>query len=62
MDMSSRDINTTPKIRRTIVSYQIHVEWNDSHKLVRLDHNMPSGLAQDLDDWFIDIEIEENAK
>ncbi len=52
--------DTIPKIRRTIVSYQIHVEWNDSHKLVRLDHNMPSDLAQDLDDWFIDIEREEN--
>ena len=55
----SRDINTIPTTRRHIVCYQIYVEWNDSHKLVRLDHDMPSGLAQDLDDWFIDIEIED---
>ena len=56
----SRDINTIPTTRRHIVSYQIHVEWNDNHKLVRLDHDMPSELAQDLDNWFTDIEIEEN--
>jgi len=56
----SRDINTIPTTRRHIVSYQIHVEWNDSHKLVRLDHDMPSELAQDLDNWFTDIEIEES--
>jgi hypothetical protein len=55
----SRDINTIPTVRRHIVSYQIHVEWNDSNKLVRLDHDMPSGLAHDLDNWFTDIEIEE---
>jgi hypothetical protein len=56
----SRDIDTIPQIRRTIISYKIYVEWSDSPKLVRLDHHMPSDLAQDLDDWFIDIEREEN--
>ena len=45
----SRDIDTIPQIRRTIISYKIYVEWSDSPKLVGLDHHMPSDLAQDLD-------------
>ena len=45
---------------RYIVSYQLYVEWNDSPKLVRLNHDMPSHVANAIDEWFGDIETEEN--
>ena len=54
----SRDINTIP--RKYIVSYQIHVEWNDSPKLVRLNQDMSSTLTHHINDWFEQIEQEEN--
>ena len=56
----SRDIDTIPTVRRHIVSYKIYAEWSDNPKLVELDHDMPSELAQDLDNWFGEIETEEN--
>jgi len=57
---TNRDINTIPTTDRHIVSYQLYVEWNDSPKLVRLNHDMPSHVANAIDEWFGDIETEEN--
>ena len=56
----SRDINTIPTTDSPIVSYQLYVEWNDSPKLVRLNYDMPSHVANAIDEWFGDIETEEN--
>ena len=56
----SRDINTIPTVRRHIVSYKIYAEWSDNPKLVELEHDMPNHVANDIDEWFGDIETEEN--
>jgi hypothetical protein len=60
MDMSSRDINTIPTTRRHIVSYTIQVEWSDNPKPVILNHDMPNHVANAIDEWFGEIEHEEN--
>ena len=44
---------------RTIVSTTIYVEWSDNPKPVVLENDMPSGLANDFDDWLTKIEQEE---
>ena len=56
----SRDINTIPTVRRHIVSYKIYAEWSDNPKLVELEHDMPNYVANAIDEWFGDIETEEN--
>ena len=56
----SRDIDTIPTVRRHIVSYKIYAEWSDSPKLVELEHDMPNHVANAIDEWFGDIETEEN--
>ena len=56
----SRDINTIPTVRRHIVSYKIYAEWSDNPKLVELEHDMPNHVANAIDEWFGDIETEEN--
>ena len=58
----SRNINTIPSTRRHIVSYTIQVEWSDNPKLVELEHDMPNHVANAIDEWFTDIEIEESVK
>ena len=44
---------------RTIVSTTIYVEWSHNPKPVVLENDMPSGLANDFDDWLTEIEQEE---
>ena len=56
----SRDINTIQTTDRHIVSYKIQVEWSDNHKSVLLEHDMPNHVANAIDEWFGDIETEEN--
>ena len=56
----SRDIDTIPTTPRHIVSYKILVEWSDNPKLVELEHDMPNHVANAIDEWFGDIETEEN--
>ena len=56
----SRDINTIPTVRRHIVGYTILVEWSDNPKSVQLENDMPSHVANAIDEWFGDIETEEN--
>ena len=56
----SRDINTIPTVRRHIVSYTILVEWSDSPRTVKLTNEMPSHVANAVDEWFAEIEHEEN--
>ena len=58
----SRDINTIPTTDRHIVSYTILVEWSDSPRTVKLMNEMPSHVANAFDEWFEDIEEEENAR
>ena len=58
----SRDINTIPTTDRHIVGYTILVEWSDNPKPVILNHDMPNYVANAIDEWFGDIETEENAK
>ena len=58
--MMSRDINTIPTTDRHIVSYKIQVEWSDNPKPVILNHDMPNYVANAIDEWFGDIEHEEN--
>jgi len=58
----SRNINTIPSTRRHIVSYTIQVEWSDNPKLVELEHDMPNHVANAIDEWFGDIEDEEDLK
>jgi len=53
------DINST-RPRRHIVSYMLQVEWSDNPKLVRLNHEMPNYVSNAIDEWFGDIENEEN--
>tara|TARA_R100000541_G_scaffold56533_2_gene66010 strand:- start:1668 stop:1826 length:159 start_codon:yes stop_codon:yes gene_type:complete len=50
----------TKDIYKSIVGYKIHVEWSDNPKLVRLDHDMPNYVANAIDEWFGEIEKEEN--
>ena len=45
---------------RHIVSYTIQVEWSDNPKLVELEHDMPNHVANAIDEWFGEIEHEEN--
>jgi len=59
---TNRDINTIPTTDRHIVSYTILVEWSDSPRTVKLTHEMPSHVANAIDEWFGDIETEENAR
>jgi len=47
---------------RHIVSYTIQVEWSDNPKLVELEYDMPNHVANAIDEWFGEIEHEENAK
>ena len=56
----SRDINTIPTTDRHIVSYTIQVEGSDNPKSVLLEHDMPNHVANAIDEWFGDIETEEN--
>jgi len=56
----SRDIDTIPTVRRHIVSYKIYAEWSDNPELVELEHDMPNHVANAIDEWFGDIETEEN--
>ena len=56
----SRHMNTIPTTDRHIVSYTILVEWNDNPKPVLLEHDMPNHVANAIDEWFGDVEIEEN--
>ena len=56
----SRDINTIPTVRRHIVGYTILVEWSDNPKSVQLENDMPNHVANAIDEWFGDIETEEN--
>jgi len=56
----SRDINTIPTVRRHIVSYTILVEWSDSPRTVKLTNEMPDHVANAIDEWFGEIETEEN--
>ena len=44
---------------RYIVGWNIYVEWSDNPKLVRLDYELPDDLQQAIDDWFKEIENEE---
>jgi len=55
-----RDINTIPTVRRHIVGYTIQVEWSDNPKSVRLNNEMPNHVANTIDEWFAEIEHEEN--
>ena len=57
---TNRDINTIPTTDRHIVSYKIQVEWSDNPKSVVLEHDMPSHVANAIDEWFGEIETEEN--
>jgi hypothetical protein len=59
---TNRDINTIPTTDRHIVSYKIQVEWSDNPKSVLLEHDMPSHVANAIDEWFGEIETEENVK
>jgi hypothetical protein len=58
----SRDINTIPTTDRHIVSYTIQVEWSDNPKPVLLKHDMPNHVANAIDEWFGEIETEENVQ
>ena len=60
--MSSRDINTIPTTDRHIVSYKIQVEWSDNPEPVILNHDMPKYVANAIDEWFAEVEDEENAR
>jgi len=50
----------TKDIHKSIVGFKILVEWSDNPKLVRLDHDMPNYVASAIDEWFGEIEKEEN--
>ena len=56
----SRDINTIPTVPRHIVSFKISVEWSDNPKEVLLNHEMPKYVANAMEEWFVDVEEEEN--
>ena len=51
--------NEPRKIKPRIVGWNIYVEWSDNPKLVRLDYELPDDLQQAIDDWFKEIENEE---
>ena len=50
----------TKDIYRSIVGYKVHVEWSDNPKPVILNHDMPKYVANAIDEWFGEIEHEEN--
>ena len=58
--MRDRNINTIPTVRRHIVSYTILVEWSDSPRTVKLTNEMPNHVSNAVDEWFAEIEHEEN--
>ena len=58
----SRHINAIPTTDKHIVSYTIQVEWSDNPKPVVLEHHMPNHVANAIDEWFGEIEQEENVQ
>ena len=50
----------TKDIHKSIVGFKILVEWSDNPKLVDLDYDMPNYVSNVIDEWFNEIEKEEN--